>query len=328
MEKPEDLSPQQDAALKLLSGGMDIASIAQALGVDQPAVKRQLLDGITLLAGENAKSLTESERGELADWLTGQIAQSRLAEDSPAASRFISSVRESLPGLPPGVGATGGSIGSDDAEMKPNQVTDERSASTATGKLQDPPPAVDKAPRKATVADSVNAGSGSRKGGIILITATGVLVLGLGLWGFGVFNGSSDSASSSSGKTVSEATSQQSANDFVPKSKTTFALRAKPKGKVEGLVGFGTKGGQPALLVAATGLPREGYAGIWLVAGSGSRFLGAVRPDAQGNFRVTALVPPGAARSTSLIITRQPYTPGGAVPSRPGPVLLSTEFSA
>ena len=349
MGQIEDLPADQAAALRLLAGGMSTGDIASALGTDVAGVSELALSGIERLGADAARALTEAERKEVGEWLIGTREESELAEHSPAAQRYINEVSEQVPGLRSIEVAAVAPAALDPATEHQNRpprrsrVASSRKASAEPPKKSTKPaPEPSDAPEKAAPKPSpqpkqhLDAGGTddrygspvSRRGGIALIGGSVAVVVGLVLWATGTFESSGTSSKSASTQ-QSQTTGQAAATaKFVPRSKTTFPLRARAKGRVEGLVAFGTKAGQPALLVAATGLSRSSYVGIWLASKSSASFLGSVKPDNQGNFRVDTLVPSGAARSTALIITRENYSPGGAVPSNPGPILLSTDFGA
>jgi len=300
MTKFEQLPVDQAATLRLVIAGRDYDAVSSTLGIKPAEVERRAKAGLEALAGDQASALTEGERDEIADVLLGQREHSPLLDGSPTAQTYAATIRAELP-------------------------QQAKSMSENRQKSQAPKAAADS-------THEAHPASVSRRGGIALIGGALVLILVITLWATGSFDSGSSTTADSAATTTTPSTSnakssqQASQTKFVPGSKTQYPLRATPNGKELGRVLLGTKGSQPALALAAIGNPADTYVGVWLTGPNQPILIGLQKTNAKGEFAAEGLLPNGAAKQTNLIVTREVYSQGGALPNTPGQQLLSTAF--
>jgi hypothetical protein len=285
-------TPDQQAVLGLLLRGKSYESVASDLGLQPEQIRDRALNGLESLQLVEGASLTRGERDRIGEFILGQTTDEALAVDSPAGARYAGALRNELKlDLPP---------------VAPTQWSSETSA-------------------------------GSRKGGLVLLAVAGLAAVLIALAATGSFDSSDPSPSASASSTTSTSaptpkTSAPATNGGTAANGWTirraYNLKATDGSSRRGVGAYETKAGNQALVFAATGMPASAVAGIWLLGGSKPVLVGFQKTDAKGQFTaITSRVPDGATKANQVVVTLEQYTPGGAIPSAPGQVVLQSPFS-
>lgn len=174
----------------------------------------------------------------------------------------------------------------------------------------------------------------SRRGGLFVLGGAGAVILVGVLAVFGAFDGGSGSDPAPS--TTTQPSQQRQSGDLPNpagggsangwKLGRAFVMKPPSGGSQQGAAAVSSKDGKMALLVAGNSLPARAVVGTWLRSKSGDTLISLNQVDAKGAFVLAVPMPAAAAGADSLIIARESFTPGGARPTSPGEVLLSTPF--
>jgi hypothetical protein len=293
----DDLRADQRAVLQLvLQQGRSYEEIADLLRIEPRAVRERARSALDALGPEDAGDLDLADQDEVADHLLGQQSASRRADtrallESSAPARAWARV----------VSAQLRPLAGDDLPEVPEEgraaAAPAPPAPAAAATAADPAPgastaAGDPASRPAGATGAVRvrddrrerARRSSRTGGVVLLGALGLLLVGVVLFALGVFDGDDDPAPAAATTPPPTTTTGAAAGD--PRIVAQVDMRRGPAGDgARGVLFVAEQGGQRVLAISADGLrPPAGEDGPYYAVYFTGRGVPPVRagyPDPQ-----------------------------------------------
>ena len=312
MARIDDLKPDQRAALQLLmQQGRSYDDIAQMLRIDQSAVRERAHAALDALGPEDVEDLTLEQQDEVADYLLGQQTASQragtrqfLESSAPARAwaRVVSGELRPMAG--------------DNLPDVPAEAAEVDEAFGALGARKEHRERVERS---------------SRVGGVILIAAAVIVLVGLVALGVSLLGGDDegdDSPDAAQTTTTGTGTgTSTTGGQDQPQIETQINL-TPPGGGSDGAVGvaqIASQGGKRLVALAAEGLPqanRQRFYAIWLYSSADkAKRLGFPRPQPgrEGRMQTSFELPEDAGEFERLVVTRETRQQ----PERPGTIVLS-----
>lgn len=352
----EELPGDQHAVLSLLlRRRMRYEQVASALGISPAAVRSRAHSALAVLAPQQARALSATEREQIAEYLLGQqnadeeaATKTALAADADARAwarvltpELVKLAADTLPEVPAdGVPRERRDEIPADSPDAPKKAMPRREREAAGERLPGAAPA--EAPAKVAPAaasqPSVHTASSrapsSRRGGALLlagialaaIVAVVLILSGKGSGG-SANSGANNSAQQSSARTSPQGSSANG-NGKVKLESTAVLTATAAGGAAKGRAQIASKDGKHAIVVEAIKLaPTHGFSYVlWLLGGKEETApIGKTSVGSSGNLVGGNELP---SINTSLIkgieITRET----SSQPTRPGTVVLRGRFVA